>query len=303
MHCLCSPDIPTQDFLEYDDETTERTDSSPATSLVTALDGVDVSAAIRGSLPSPRDSVLSELYEPGERVHPGMWAVGYRKGRFKLVEGVFEDLSHCHESRENALNCSSTGSSWADMVHSIGQSLFQWAEYFYGDAAFDSVKGAVLLAHIHRITLQMQGGGLTYLFDLEQDPEERVNLAEVLPEVVQELREEVEAYRKRRPPQGKYWMVLPLSEQKARVVVGNCSMNPFIQPEECFFKHPFMRGPEDEEHFVHAIPEFTRHIALSFLYAGTRKLLRVMMVLAVVYVLTRLLLRPRCQVVSKRKVV
>jgi hypothetical protein len=322
----------------------------------------------------------------GDRVHDDKWAVGYRKGRFKLVQGMFEDTFHCTESKVDALNCSSSSiffdtlmrpsstrtrtaaanfldaisdspphfppsttdkdghfsgvlgsiistiddmlsgggrrglavcsSSWCvDAVSRLGEVIFRWAEFFYGDASLDAVKGAVLLAHIQRVNLEAQGSGGTYLFDLEADPEEKVNLATDRPEVVRQLVEEVAALRASKPEQGRYWMVLSVAEQRRRYAEGDCSMNAKIAKGDCVFKHPFMRPGEEEQElegtsqdkqeqeagdsvsspllpsspalFVHAIPEFTRHMVLSFLGAGTHKLVKACMVLGAVYLIGR----------------
>lgn len=278
-------------------------------------------------------------------MHDGKWAVGYRKGRFKLVQGVFEDTSYCRESQVDALNCSSAadffimknahtstaattaistrehvldiiesfvmgmfhrssedvcnhcGTAWyVDTVAYIGETAFRIAEYFYGDASFDAVKGAVLLAHIQRVNMEAQGDGGTYLFDLVTDPEEKNNLALERPEVVKALIEEVQLLRDSKPAQGKYWMVLPVQEQRRRYVMGDCSMNPLIAPEDCVFKHPFMQPGEDDSQgsastdvFVHAIPEFTRHMVISFVMAGTAKIVKMCMVLGGVFTVTRLM--------------
>ncbi len=146
---------------EHTTATTTTTGSSSRDFRV-GLDGVDLAHAIRTNNPtiSPRQDVLLELFDKGDKVHPGMWAVGYRKGRYKLVDGLLEDFSHCYESSGNMLNCSKTGNVYVDTVGYVSQLIFQWAEYVYGDASFDSVKGAMLLAHIQRINVEMQGSGM-----------------------------------------------------------------------------------------------------------------------------------------------
>ena len=42
------------------------------------------------------------------------------------------------------------------------------------------------------------------LFDVESDPEERINLAKSHPDIVREMKEEIERAKSRRPPHPKY---------------------------------------------------------------------------------------------------
>ena len=57
-------------------------------------------------------------------------------------------------------------------------------------------------------TINAQRGGFqTLLFDIDSDPNETKNVAEMYPEVVKELLEDVEMYKKELPKAVPYWMV------------------------------------------------------------------------------------------------
>lgn len=201
------------------------------------------------------------MYSAGEKMHGNSWGVGYRKGKYKLIEGIFEDMSYYHESTMDGLNYTMTENySWRYMLSAkIGEILFRFGSYFYGNGPFDSVRGALLIAVVHKVGILAQGKGQTFLFDIERDPTESTNLAKIYPEVVEELRKDLIPYRQNKPAQGKYWMVLPYLDVLKTFVPGDCSMNPSIKPGDCVFKHPFFdeNSNEDNATYVHVIEEYT----------------------------------------------
>lgn len=207
-------------------------------------------------------------------MHDKVWGVGYRKGKYKLVEGIFEDLNYYHESQVDSLNFTMTEKyTWKYAVFSkFGEALLRWGSYAFGNGPFDSVRGAFLIAIVHKVGIAAQGSGSTYLFDIENDPSESFNLALIHPEIVEDLRRDVQAYRENKPHQGKYWLVLPHDEMQKTYAPGDCSMNPAIAPTDCIFKHPFFenRNQGDEGNFVHIIEEYTAVYARQFLshFAG-----------------------------------
>jgi arylsulfatase A-like enzyme len=81
----------------------------PFDSLTHHMDGFDLSAAIRSdtvrsSLDGPRTSMLIELYGRGESMlGPQVFASAYRKGDFKLMEGIFQDFEYYYETNEKLL--------------------------------------------------------------------------------------------------------------------------------------------------------------------------------------------------------
>lgn len=112
---------------------------------------------------------------------------------------------------------------------------------------------------MHKVGITAQGAGSTYLFDIENDPTESVNLAKRHPEIVAELRRDLEPYRANKPKQGKYWMVLSVKELIATFIPGDCSMNPAIKPEDCVFKHPYSAWRNmSEAVYVDAVRENTK---------------------------------------------
>ena len=201
-------------------------------------------------------------------MHGNSWGVGYRKGKYKLIEGIFEDMSYYHESTVDGLNYTMTENySWKYMLSAkIGEVLFRFGSYFYGNGPFDSVRGAMLIAVVHKVGILAQGKGQTFLFDIERDPTESTNLARIYPEVVEDLRNDLIPYKKNKPAQGKYWMVLPYLDAIKTYVAGDCSMNPAIKPGDCVFKHPLFVDNSDADNatYVHVIEEYTALYAKEF---------------------------------------
>lgn len=204
-------------------------------------------------------------------MHDKVWGVGYRKGRYKLVEGIFEDMSYYHESSINALNYSMTEnySRKYHLVAKFGELLFRLGSYAFGNGPFDSVRGAFLIAIVHKIGIAQQGSGFTFLFDIEADPTEKLNLAQKHPDIVEELRRDLELYRLNKPHQGKYWMVLPYEAMLRSLVPGDCTMNINIMPNDCRFKHPFFEGrgiEMEQDNLVNAIHEYTSIYIKQFVW-------------------------------------
>lgn len=204
-------------------------------------DGVDLSPALRSgreidATNGPRTTVLTELFGKGEcMMGPNVHGVAYRKGDYKYMEGIFQDLNYYYESHNAYLNTSDT----ASVVAKVTEFIITHTEWMFGKGPFDTIRGVLSIAFLQGHYIKAQGTGSTYLFNLRDDPTESNNLADVLPDIVAELRADVQAIRDDLPPQQPYWMVIPEDTYLASRVEGDCSMNPNIPPGECLFQHPY----------------------------------------------------------------
>lgn len=200
-------------------------------------DGYDLSNSIRNEVESPRKDVLTELYYEGESMHPNLWTVSYRKGNYKLIEGLLEDTNYYYESNDDKMN--TTDLTW---VATIGEKVIRTLEYIFGIGNFDTCRQAMAVLMFHSQYIKAQGNGGLYLYDVINDPTESINLAESNIDIVDELKKDVENIKLNRPNQTKYWMVIDRKAQNDSYVYGDCSMNDKIKSQHCYFQHPFVTG-------------------------------------------------------------
>lgn len=205
-------------------------------------DGVDLSPALRShkefdASNGPRTTVLMELFGEGEcMMGPHVHGAAYRKGDYKYMEGIFQDLNYYYESNNVYLNRSNTNSFFAKFTEFVIMNT----EWMFGKGPFDTIRGVLSIAFLQGHYIKDQGKGSVYLFNLKDDPTESVNLANSLPDVVSDLKAEVEIIRKKLPPQQLYWLVIPEESYLASRVKGDCSMNTMIKPGNCLFQHPYI---------------------------------------------------------------
>lgn len=77
-----------------------------------------------------------------------------------------------------------------------------------------------------------------WLFNLTSDPYEKVNLAYVFPDIVNDIKLKIDKIKAKKPKQQKYWYMHPSWNDTH--VSGNCSMNPSLKSSECFFTHTWI---------------------------------------------------------------
>ena len=250
-------------------------------------DGYDLSPALRSgrdidALNGPRTNVLTELFGKGEcMMGPHVHAAAYRKGDFKYMEGIFQDLNYYYESRNAYLNTTDTASLFAKATEFI----ISHTEWMFGKGPFDTIRGVLSIAFLQGHYIKAQGAGSTYLFNLRDDPMESNNIADAFPEIVAELRAEVQAIRENLPPQQPYWMVIPEESYLASRVEGDCSMNPNIPPGECLFQHPYAADSikDSDIHLIDDTVPLVERIALElFIVPGAKLLFPIVIAMVIV---------------------
>lgn len=80
-----------------------------------------------------------------------------------------------------------------------------------------------------------------WLFNLTSDPEERFNIADNHPEIIESIRAKLYTILNQRPEQMKVWYQYHLTNHWSKThIPGDCSMNPGIKEGECRFTHPWI---------------------------------------------------------------
>jgi hypothetical protein len=249
-----------------------------------ATDGFDLSPALRSmdvfnSTNGPRTNVLTELFREGEcMMGPHVHGLAYRKGDFKFMEGIFQDLNYYYESHNLNLNTSDSSSIYAKVTEFI----ITHTEWMFGKGPFDTIRGVISIAFLQGHYIKQQGEGQTYLFNVKEDPTESHNLADLLPSVVAELRKDVEAIKAKLPKQQPYWLVIPEETYLASRVKGDCSMNPNIPPGECLFHHPYVADDvkDSEIHLIDDTVPLVERIAIELVLIPAAKVILPVLVLA-----------------------
>eukprot|EP01126_Amoeba_proteus_P027132 TRINITY_DN2690_c0_g1_i2.p1 TRINITY_DN2690_c0_g1~~TRINITY_DN2690_c0_g1_i2.p1 ORF type:complete len:630 (-),score=132.95 TRINITY_DN2690_c0_g1_i2:126-2015(-) len=197
------------------------------------LDGHNVAETLQSGdeAMNPRDRVLIDMFygSKGEAVFSDD-TVGYRKGKYKIVLGTTRDPNWYYEPTSTTLNSTDT----SNVVY-WGERVIQFLEGLAGVGPFDSTRVAITHQILHSYYAATQSSGNVMLFDLEVDPEEKNNIAVQFPEVVSDLKNDIDVIRKERPPQQKYWMTIPPAQWANTLREGECPPN----TDFCRFTHPY----------------------------------------------------------------
>jgi arylsulfatase A-like enzyme len=232
-----------------------------ADQLPTGLDGIDMSKALQSfransTDESPRNEILYDMYYPEEFIfNEGL--VAYRIGDYKLIDGIVRDSDYYFESSNNYLN--HTSASWTTRSFEIMITIGEW---IWGTAPFDPLR----IAQTHSILQTMQ----TYnqrmgkeetkrLYNIRDDPTESKNLfgQPEMKEIVATIDKRIEHYRQTRlPPQKAHYFYHLTEVWPETFVAGDCSMNPTIKKDHCFFTHPWVPEVRKEMSFSISLLSF-----------------------------------------------
>ena len=135
------------------------------------LDGLDQSEALKSGKLVRRDVVLEMVTKNDS--HDGSESVAYRNGRFKIVQGTFRD-PHWY-SEPDSDKVATSDDSWLPRILEV---IVRIAEWMFGNGPTDlQPHGLLLNVVLFNQYIKRQAGVKTWLFDLENDPNETTDLA------------------------------------------------------------------------------------------------------------------------------
>ena len=205
------------------------------------LDGVDQSAALRAGELVRRDVVL-EMFTSSDS-HDGSESVAFRSGRFKIIQGNFRDPHWYSEPDSDRVQ--TTDTSWMPRLLEL---VVRAAERVFGPGPTDLLPHALLLnMQLQQRYIDQQAGVRTWLFDLEDDPNETTDLApskahhKVLRGMFLAL-QEIKHRRLARPHQ--YWFASP-DWAEVGFEAGDCSALEAGPWDRCVFARPWLQDEAD----------------------------------------------------------
>lgn len=86
------------------------------------------------------------------------------------------------------------------------ENLARLTDWLFGHVSNDLLR--IWLTNFVLFNSYAKNGGIqTLLFDVENDPQEKVNLANKFPDVVEDILKDIEIYKKELPRTAPYWMI------------------------------------------------------------------------------------------------
>merc|ERR1712240_393893 len=198
------------------------------------LDGISQAKAL-ASNKAVRTEVLLELLN-GKQTHDGTHSKAYRDGKYKLIWGNIRDPHWYKISTEDSISTSDT--SFGPIMLEKFMTLM---EKTFGNGPMDIIRlnlfNRVLFEHYKweqkkRIP---NNEDQIVLFDLEADPEERHDLANEKPDIVEALKKKLLDLTKKAPRIQPYWKMM--KNYTEGFVSGHC---PGIKEKYCKFTHPWL---------------------------------------------------------------
>merc|ERR1712106_552859 len=164
------------------------------------LDGVDQSKAfVTGE--KGRENVLLDLYTAADS-HDSRSLSAYRKGNFKVIHGSYKDAHWYSESSEDKVKTSDEGLLARGFEH-IARAM----DWIFGEGPCDNFRMLMFNLWLFNHYAKDVDPDKPLLFNVDEDPEERFDLADKMPDVVEDLLKDVKVILDRRPRQPKYWLI------------------------------------------------------------------------------------------------
>ena len=206
-----------------------------------SLDGLDQSEALSSPSKVVRKEMVLEMVMP-EESHHGTQSVAYRKGHYKIIQGNIIDPHWYSEPQTDAVATSDPG-----LFPRLLELIVRLGEIIWGPGPTDITPHGLLLNAILFNYYSHQSGVKTLLFDLENDPEEKIDISSSHPKVLKHMVEQIQHVKHTRlTKQHRYWFVNP--DWSNTFVPGDCSQTQQESKsifEKCVFAHPWLPDTAD----------------------------------------------------------
>ena len=211
------------------------------------LDGLDQSPALTAPGTKVREEMVLELVEP-ENTHDKIQNAAYRAGQYKIMQGNVRDPCWYSEPSQDTLVTTDTSS-----LPGILERTMKLTEEVWGSGPTDSSPHRLLSMGVLFSHYSLSLGVKTFLFDLENDPEERTDLSKSRPKLLRKMLDLLELQRQKRQDvvQQKYWILDDnWANNTANFKPGDCSApseKPRNKYEKCLFVHPWVEDSKTSQ--------------------------------------------------------
>ena len=200
------------------------------------LDGMNQAVGLKNNT-IIRKEVLLELFTSTES-HDGTYSASFRKGNYKIIQGNIRDSHWYSEPSQDRVATTDEG-----IYPRILENFVRLMEFIFGNGPCDIfIHGMALNVLLFNKYVE-DNGVKTMVFDLERDPEERVDISGTHPKVTRNLVEAIQEHKHKRPYHYRYWMVNPSWVDS--FTPGDCSNQPLVSPGQCKFAHPWLDDSVD----------------------------------------------------------
>ena len=206
-----------------------------------SLDGLDQSEALVSPHRLVRKEMVLEMVE-AENSHHGTPSLAYRKGNYKIIQANINDPHWYSEPEADAV-----ASTDRSLVPRLLEIIVRLAERVFGNGPTDIIPHGLLLNLVLFNYYSHQSGIRTLLFDLEKDPEEKIDISSTHPKVLKHMVEQLQYVKHgKKVRHHRYWYVNP--NWLDTFVTGDCTQSDHSSKshlDRCVFAHPWLPDSAD----------------------------------------------------------
>ena len=155
--------------------------------------------------------------------HDGKTLAAYRKGNYKIISGSYKDSHWYLEPDSDSVNTSDNGLLvrfyGGKIIFNLSLLKIMFAyllflelfvrlmDWVFGEGPCDNFRMLIFNIWLFNHYASSTDPTKPLLFNIQDDPEEKYDLADKLPGIVEDLMKDVDTTLKKRPKHPKYWLI------------------------------------------------------------------------------------------------
>merc|ERR1712126_285595 len=170
--------------------------------------------------------------------HDGKTLAAYRKGNYKIISGSYKDSHWYMEPKSDGVNTSDNG-----LLVRFYELFARFMDWLFGEGPCDNFRMLIFNIWLFNHYAGSTEATKPLLFNIQDDPEEKFDLANKLPGVVEDLMKDVDTILKKRPKPPKYWLIS--RNWTDGFVPGNCGGQDVLKSTYCQFTDSWLSDDVD----------------------------------------------------------